>query len=161
VGGHGCVGDVAAKGVVAVLVRAEGRVDGRGRGCARKVRRGAARRLGRRGVAREVRHGRGASGTMRAKARRRCRVWGREQPGREARTQLGSARGQPGRGGQRGEVGRERLAVAAGGGRPDARPREGGRTRPGRGGRRGEGGAGGWEGRGRKHEIASIPYWKP
>ena len=55
--GHDGVGEVAAKGGMYELVRAEGRW------CARKARRGAARRLGWGGTTGEVHHGRGAAGT--------------------------------------------------------------------------------------------------
>jgi hypothetical protein len=46
VGGHSAVGEVAAKGVVVVLVHAEGMAGCQGRGRAREVCHEAARRLG-------------------------------------------------------------------------------------------------------------------
>jgi hypothetical protein len=111
VGSHGGVGDVAAKGAVGVLVRAEGRVDGRGRGCARKVRRGAARRLS--GVARPGKSAMGGAGQGGARA---------------ARGGAGAAgQGRPTRGGRLAAVREARRGWRKGGWR--SRLGEGGRTR--------------------------------
>jgi hypothetical protein len=132
VGGHGCVGEVAAMGGVVRLVSAEGMAGGRGRARAREIRHGAARRpeLERRQAVGEG-----------------VRLSGRTRRGGGG-VEAGTAR--PGRGGRR----------PADEGRVAARQRHAVRdaTRPGRPatGRRGEGkgllagGCDGWEGRGRK-----------